>query len=32
MNRVQQQFVKDAIDQPEKLTDWTISKPKWCTK
>ncbi len=22
VNRVQQRFVKDAIDQPEKLTDW----------
>ena len=22
MNRVQQRFVKDALDQPEKLTDW----------
>jgi hypothetical protein len=22
MNRVQKQFVKDALDQPEKLTDW----------
>lgn len=22
MNRVQIQFVKDALDQPEKLSDW----------
>lgn len=22
MNRVQKRFVKDAMDQPEKLTDW----------
>lgn len=22
MNRVQQKFVNDALDQPEKLTDW----------
>lgn len=22
MNRVQRQFVKDALDQPEKLSEW----------
>ena len=30
MNRVQQQFVKDAIDQPEKLTDWMIQAIRMC--
>lgn len=22
MNRIQKQFIKDAMDEPEKLTDW----------